>query len=236
MVPDESHELSAKTLVIPEIVGFPTEVDICNVDAVGAALSAAIRTGAAVVIADLTLTSFCDGAGMRCLLAAHDQAVASGNELRAVIPSAAVWRLLILLRGDAKLAVYPDMQAGLTGAPRATRRSGPADPDLLTAEVSQRCRDALRAACDVVRRVAATRGILLQQRSAGSRELLQQSEFARLFERVATMPVIEQAKGILMFSEHCSADEAFDMLRRASQRSNVPVREIAAHIVERTSG
>lgn len=67
-------------------------------------------------------------------------------------------------------------------------------------------------------------------------ELLGNSEFARLFQRVVTMPVIEQAKGILMFYEHCTADEAFDMLRRASQRSNVPVRDIAAAIVERTSG
>lgn len=57
-----------------------------------------------------------------------------------------------------------------------------------------------------------------------------------MFQRVVTMPVIEQAKGILMFYEHCTADEAFDMLRRASQRSNVPVRDIAAAIVERTSG
>jgi GAF domain-containing protein len=42
---------------------------------------------------------------------------------------------------------------------------------------------------------------------------------------------IEQAKGILMARHHCSADEAFDRLRRASQERNVKLREIAHTIV-----
>src|SRR5215469_2730158 len=46
-----------------------------------------------------------------------------------------------------------------------------------------------------------------------------------------TRPVIEQAKGILMAQQRCGPDEAFDLLRRASQRFNVPVRVLAARIV-----
>jgi two-component system, response regulator / RNA-binding antiterminator len=46
-----------------------------------------------------------------------------------------------------------------------------------------------------------------------------------------TMPVIEQAKGILMAQQGCGPDEAFDLLRRASQRFNVPVRALAARLV-----
>src|SRR5215467_7301339 len=45
------------------------------------------------------------------------------------------------------------------------------------------------------------------------------------------MPVIEQAKGILMAQQSCGPDEAFDLLRRASQRFNVPVRVLAARLV-----
>jgi len=45
------------------------------------------------------------------------------------------------------------------------------------------------------------------------------------------MPVIEQAKGILMAQQRCSPDEAFDLLRRASQRFNLPVRVLAARLV-----
>jgi GAF domain-containing protein len=44
------------------------------------------------------------------------------------------------------------------------------------------------------------------------------------------MPVIEQAKGILMAQHGCGPDEAFDLLRRASQRFNVPVRVLAARL------
>jgi hypothetical protein len=49
--------------------------------------------------------------------------------------------------------------------------------------------------------------------------------------RLDTMPMIEQAKGILMAQQGCGPDEAFDLLRRASQRFNVPVRVLAARLV-----
>jgi hypothetical protein len=45
--------------------------------------------------------------------------------------------------------------------------------------------------------------------------------------------MIEQAKGILMAQRSCGPDEAFDLLRRASQRFNVPVRDLAARLVHR---
>lgn len=45
--------------------------------------------------------------------------------------------------------------------------------------------------------------------------------------------VIEQAKGILMGAQRCSADEAFQILVRASQRENRKLREIADELVGR---
>jgi ANTAR domain len=74
-----------------------------------------------------------------------------------------------------------------------------------------------------------------QRRSSGGRDLLQQSGHARLLARLESMPVIEQAKGIIMAQSHCGDAQAFDLLRRASQRSNVPVRELAARIVAKTA-
>lgn len=47
-----------------------------------------------------------------------------------------------------------------------------------------------------------------------------------------SMPVIEQAKGIVMTQQRCGPDEAFDLLRRASQRTNIKVSVLAARIVE----
>jgi len=60
-------------------------------------------------------------------------------------------------------------------------------------------------------------------------------EHARLLARLETMPVIDQAKGIIMAQSHCGDAQAFSLLRRASQRSNVPVRELAAQIVAKTA-
>jgi hypothetical protein len=49
------------------------------------------------------------------------------------------------------------------------------------------------------------------------------------------MPVIEQAKGIIVAQEGCTAEQAFDLLRKASQRSNVLLRELATRIVARNT-
>jgi len=64
-----------------------------------------------------------------------------------------------------------------------------------------------------------------------SRTTLTTSRYARLLARLASMPAIEQAKGILVELRGCTPDEAFDLLRQASQRSNKPVRQLAESII-----
>jgi hypothetical protein len=60
------------------------------------------------------------------------------------------------------------------------------------------------------------------------------SRHARLQARLKSMPVIEQAKGIIMAQSGWPEDQAFDALRRASQRENIKLRDLAAKIVART--
>jgi AmiR/NasT family two-component response regulator len=48
--------------------------------------------------------------------------------------------------------------------------------------------------------------------------------------------VIEQAKGILMSTHRIDADTAFDLLRGRSQASNRKLRDVAADIVNGTTG
>ena len=62
---------------------------------------------------------------------------------------------------------------------------------------------------------------------------------AQLFDQARNMrvamesrAVIEQAKGVLMAQRHVDAEQAFEILRDASQRYNRKLREIAAGIVE----
>ena len=67
------------------------------------------------------------------------------------------------------------------------------------------------------------------------REILHSSAFARLQARLETMPIIEQAKGILMAQHRCGPDEAFDLLRRASQSANVRINVLAERLVEQVA-
>jgi GAF domain-containing protein len=59
----------------------------------------------------------------------------------------------------------------------------------------------------------------------------------QLSQAMRSRAVIEQAKGILMArSPRLSADDAFDLLRKASQRENVKLRDVAQRIVDRVPG
>jgi AmiR/NasT family two-component response regulator len=77
----------------------------------------------------------------------------------------------------------------------------------------------------------------LQRISANrtQRQVLHDSVFARLTARLESQPVIEQAKGILIAKVGCTPDEAFGLLRAASQHTNVAVRDLARDIVDRTA-
>jgi hypothetical protein len=87
-----------------------------------------------------------------------------------------------------------------------------------------------QTAQESIARVRATRDQILRGRS--HREILHESAFARLHARQQTIAVIEQAKGIIMAQQRCGPEQAFDLLRQASQRTNVKVHVLAAHIVE----
>jgi GAF domain-containing protein len=79
--------------------------------------------------------------------------------------------------------------------------------------------------------LAGTAAIVLANASAywEAAELSEQ-----LSEAMRSRAVIEQAKGVLMArSPHLTADDAFALLRQASQRENVKLRDIARRIVER---
>ncbi len=55
---------------------------------------------------------------------------------------------------------------------------------------------------------------------------------AGLSRALESRAVIDMAKGKLMSSSACTPDEAFQLLVKASQRENVPLREVARRLVE----
>ncbi|MDH6551480.1 response regulator NasT [Streptomyces sp. SAI-041] len=54
------------------------------------------------------------------------------------------------------------------------------------------------------------------------------TEVEQLRQAILTRPVIDQARGVLMAAHACSSNQAWDVLREASQLSNTKLREVAA--------
>ena len=96
--------------------------------------------------------------------------------------------------------------------------------------VRQESRALRQASQQAIARARVTRDLIRQGRPQQQR--LHDSAYARLLARQETIAVIEQAKGIIMAQHRCDPEEAFDLLRRVSQRTNIKVREVAARIVE----
>jgi hypothetical protein len=102
---------------------------------------------------------------------------------------------------------------------------------------SGRWEAARREAEAVVRRCerdrARRRAIRVQVRGGRSqRQLARAAGSAGPRAGLGCIPVIEQAKGIVMAQQRCGPEEAFDLLRRASQRANVKVHVLAVQLVE----
>jgi anti-anti-sigma regulatory factor len=105
----------------PVIVTMPAEIDLTNQDQAYDQLCAAFTSGADIVIADFTATTFSDCSSMRRLLTIQARAAARAAQLRvAISPGGTVCRVMQLMELDRRLALYPHTEA-------AARPPGP-DP------------------------------------------------------------------------------------------------------------
>ncbi|MGW2898488.1 ANTAR domain-containing response regulator [Streptomyces sp. NPDC001212] len=57
-----------------------------------------------------------------------------------------------------------------------------------------------------------------------------QTEVEQLRRAISSRPVIDQARGVLMATHACTAEQAWNVLREASQRSNTKLHTVAASI------
>jgi GAF domain-containing protein len=72
--------------------------------------------------------------------------------------------------------------------------------------------------------------------TVGLRQVRQVEVRHQLAEAMVSSSVIDQAIGILMGQQRCTASAAFDLLRQASQHRNRKLRDIATDIVTNVSG
>lgn len=102
----------------PTVVTLPAEIDATNHSRVFDQLQAAFTSGAGVVVADLTGTTFCDSAGFGILTQANREAGGHGVQLRlAITPGGIVTRMLRLLDLDRQLNTFPGVSAAVAGQP-----------------------------------------------------------------------------------------------------------------------
>ncbi len=99
------------------VVALPAEIDMANADGVGEQLRSAFAPGVSMVVADMTLTVFCDSYGMRALVLARRCAADCHAQLRLVVSHPSVLQVLRLVGLDRLLPVYPSLGAALTDGP-----------------------------------------------------------------------------------------------------------------------
>lgn len=109
-----------------------------------------------------------------------------------------------------------------SGPVAALNLYGFGEPSMFTPPVRHRCE--LFAA-------QASGALQLTLDRAADRELRDQLEQA-----LVSRTIIDQAIGILIGQQHCTADHAFDLLRRRSQSSQRKLRDVAADLIVRVTG
>ena len=97
------------------VVTLPVEIDLTNADAVRADLLSVMSQGAALLIADMSKTSFCDSAGVSALVRTFRQASADAIAMRLAVGTAAVRRVLSITGVDRLIDTYPSVAASLAG-------------------------------------------------------------------------------------------------------------------------
>lgn len=95
------------------VVTLPDEIDIGNDGHVQDTLTSALDDGTAVLVADAGGTTFCGCSGVTALLLTHHQAAAAGAQLRVVVGSPSMRRILELTAADQVLDTYPTLAAAL---------------------------------------------------------------------------------------------------------------------------
>jgi anti-sigma B factor antagonist len=99
------------------VITMAAEIDVTNADEIRQALLAAASDSAAVLIIDMSGTTFCDSAGVQAIIDARNKATATRTQLRLV--ATAVLRILTLTGVDQLIPIYPTLEAALAEKPTA---------------------------------------------------------------------------------------------------------------------
>ena len=111
------------------VVSMPAEIDITNADRVREDLLSVLNQGAVLLIADLSRTTFCDSAGVGAVARSFRRAKASQSDMRLVVGTLAVQRVLALTGIDRLLNIHPSVAASLAASPDSRNATATVDTD-----------------------------------------------------------------------------------------------------------
>jgi anti-anti-sigma factor len=101
------------------VITLPEHVDVSNAARIREQLLALINAGAATIIADMSATLSCDQAGSDAIARAYQRALVSGAQLRLVVTSPLVRRVLDVDGLDRLVSMYPSLEAAAAARPVA---------------------------------------------------------------------------------------------------------------------
>lgn len=100
------------------VMRLPEHIDMSNHSQIRDQLQELINKGAAVLIADMTKTVWCDHTGADVLLSAYNTAAVRGKQLRIAASTPVIRRLLEASGLDRLIPIYPSVAAAIAaGAP-----------------------------------------------------------------------------------------------------------------------
>lgn len=99
------------------MVTAPGEIDLTNADGLREALLDVLNAGALGLVMDMTVTTFCDSAGISAITRATRRADASGATIRLAVTSEPVLRVLNLVGIDRLIEIYPSVSAARASLP-----------------------------------------------------------------------------------------------------------------------
>ena len=99
------------------MVSVPAELDLTIADGLRDALLGALNAGARGLVVDLTVTTFCDSAGITAITRAARRSAATEAVMRLAVTATPVLRVLDLVGIDKMIEIYPDVAAALASLP-----------------------------------------------------------------------------------------------------------------------
>jgi anti-anti-sigma factor len=112
-VHDRSRDRAFRASGCKRAKTLPDEIDTSNDGQVQDTLTRALADATAVLVADAGRTTFCGCSGVTALLLTHHRAAAAGAQLRVLVGSPSMRRMLELTAADQALNTYPTLAAAL---------------------------------------------------------------------------------------------------------------------------